>query len=52
MCATNDFAVADYLEPGVRRPAFGEEAVAVEAGGTLRTSVPAHGAQVYFLDAP
>lgn len=50
--APAEFAIADYLEPGLWRPAFGEEAVAIEAGGALRASVPAHGVRVYFLDAP
>lgn len=52
--AAADFAIADYLEPGAWRPAFGDAAVTVtvEPGGTLHATVPAHGVQVYFLDAP
>lgn len=47
-----EFAVRDYLQAGEWRAAFGGETVNVSAGGALTATVPAHGVEVFFLDAP
>lgn len=46
------FAVSEYLQAGRWRAALGGGEIAVAEGGTLRASVPAHGVEVYLLDAP
>jgi glycosidase len=46
------FAVGDKLQAGEWKPAFGGKAIDVADGGTLKTHVAAHDAQVYLLDAP
>ncbi|HEX7112175.1 MAG TPA: alpha-amylase family glycosyl hydrolase [Mizugakiibacter sp.] len=46
------FAVADYLQAGRWKAALGGRSVRVRDGGRLIASVPAHGVQVYLLDAP
>lgn len=46
------FAVSEYLQAGRWRAALGGGEIAVGEGGTLRASVPAHGVEVYLLDAP
>lgn len=46
------FEVRDYLQPGRWRGAIAGGVVDVREGGTLATSVPAHGVEVYLLDAP
>jgi cyclomaltodextrin glucanotransferase len=40
------------LEPGIWTPALGGAAVTVGTGGSLRASLPAHGAQVYLHEGP
>ncbi|MBB5014727.1 cyclomaltodextrin glucanotransferase [Rehaibacterium terrae] len=47
-----EFAVRDYLQAGEWRAAFGGETVNVSAGEALTATVPAHGVEVFFLDAP
>ncbi|MBP6596231.1 MAG: cyclomaltodextrin glucanotransferase [Arenimonas sp.] len=47
-----DFAITEFLQAGSWRPALGGEPQDVADGGTLTATVPAHGAQVYLLDAP
>lgn len=49
--APAEFPVTEMLEPGRWTPALGGDAVDVAEGGSLRASVPAHGAQVFLLDA-
>jgi glycosidase len=46
------FAVGDKLQAGEWKPAFGGKTIDVADGGTLKTRVAAHDAQVYLLDAP
>lgn len=46
------FAVSEYLQAGRWRAALAGGEIAVEEGETLRASVPAHGVEVYLLDAP
>ena len=50
--APEAFEVSEFLQAGTWRPALGGEPQAVAEGGTLSATVPAHGAQVYLLDAP
>lgn len=50
--AAAQFAVGEYLQAGRWRAALGDGEIAVGEGGTLRATVPAHGVEVYFLDAP
>ncbi len=46
------FEVTQYLQAGTWDPALGGEPQDVPEGGTLKATVPAHGAQIYLLDAP
>ena len=46
------FEIRDYLQPGTWRAAVGGGAIDVAAGGALSARVPAHGVEVYLLDAP
>ncbi|SDY12136.1 alpha-amylase family glycosyl hydrolase [Lysobacter enzymogenes] len=46
------FAVSEYLQAGRWRAALGGGEIVMGEGGTLRASVPAHGVEVYLLDAP
>ncbi len=48
--AARAVVVRDWLQPGAWRDAF--DGSTVEAGGALRADVPAHGVQVFLLDAP
>ncbi len=50
--AAAPFAVSHYLQAGRWRAALGGGEIAVAEGGTLSATVPAHGAEVYLLDAP
>ncbi len=45
------FRIRDKLQPGQWRSAFGDQQVAVVSGGALEADVPAHGVQVFLLDA-
>jgi len=45
------FAISELLEPGHWRAAFDGPAITVPDGGSLHTTVPSHGVQVYFFDA-
>ncbi|MEH6421578.1 alpha-amylase family glycosyl hydrolase [Pseudomonas sp. CGJS7] len=46
------FEVSEYLQAGRWRAGLGGGETAVEDGDALRASVPAHGVEVYLLDAP
>jgi len=46
------FVVRDFLQPGHWRAAIGGVSQDVTAGGVLPATVPAHGVEVYLLDAP
>ncbi|MGQ4660543.1 alpha-amylase family glycosyl hydrolase [Lysobacter sp. F6437] len=46
------FEVSDYLQAGTWQGAIGGAAVEVAKGGRLSATVPAHGVEVYLLDAP
>ena len=50
--ASQRFRISDKLQPGQWRAAFGGLQVAVGSGGALEADVPAHGVQVFLLDAP
>ncbi|RDZ26039.1 alpha-amylase family glycosyl hydrolase [Lysobacter silvisoli] len=50
--APAEFAVRRYLQPGQWREALDGEVVEVPERGRLTTTVPAHGAKVFVLDAP
>lgn len=50
--AAAQFEVSEYLQAGRWRAALGGGEAVVGEGGTLRASVPAHGVEVYLLDAP
>ena len=50
--AAADFEVSDYLQAGRWRGAIGGNVVEVAPGGSLSATVPAHGVEVYLLDAP
>ena len=45
------FEIAEYLQAGGWRAAIGGDVVEVADGGTLSATVPAHGVEVYLLDA-
>jgi cyclomaltodextrin glucanotransferase len=47
-----DFAIRDMLQAGRWRAALGGGTVEVAKAGTLAATVPAHGVEVYLLDAP
>ena len=49
--APADFEVRDYLQAGTWQGAIGGGAVEVAEGGQLSATVPAHGVEVYLLDA-
>ena len=49
--AAERFAIGTMLQPGRWRSALDGNTDAVAAGGTLDATVPAHGVQVYLLDA-
>ena len=46
------FAVTQWLQPGRWRAAIGTGQIDVAKGGALSATVPAHGVEVYLLDAP
>jgi cyclomaltodextrin glucanotransferase len=46
------FAVSELLQAGRWRAALGGGVIDVGAGGSLQATVPAHGVEVYLLDAP
>lgn len=50
--AAADFLVDQALQAGTWREALGGRTVDVAKGGALAARVPAHGVQVYLLDAP
>lgn len=50
--AAERFAIDSMLQAGRWTSALDDGVVEVAAGGTLEASVPAHGVQVYLLDAP
>lgn len=50
--APADFEVREYLQAGTWRAAIGGGTVEVAQGGGLSARVPAHGVEVYLLDAP
>jgi cyclomaltodextrin glucanotransferase len=50
--ATERFAIDTTLQPGRWTSALDGGVVEVATGGKLEASVPAHGVQVYLLDAP
>lgn len=50
--AAERFAIDSMLEAGRWTSALDGGVVEIAAGGTLEASVPAHGVQVYLLDAP
>ncbi|MDQ3205519.1 MAG: alpha-amylase family glycosyl hydrolase [Pseudomonadota bacterium] len=50
--APADFAIDQELQAGTWREAMDGRSVEVTPGGTLEATVPAHGVQVYLLDAP
>ncbi|GHA81717.1 alpha-amylase family glycosyl hydrolase [Cognatilysobacter bugurensis] len=45
------FEIREHLQAGAWRAALGGGSVAVAEGGALEATVPAHGAEVYLLDA-
>ncbi len=47
-----NFDVREHLQAGRWTAAIGGGAVDVPAGGALKATVPAHGVEVYLLDAP
>ena len=49
--ASQHFSIGDKLQPGRWRSALDGTQVAVAAGGRLEADVPAHGVQVFLLDA-
>jgi hypothetical protein len=49
--APADFAVRERLQTGAWRSALDETRIDVKAGDALRATVPAHGVQVFVLDA-
>ncbi|MBA2239545.1 MAG: cyclomaltodextrin glucanotransferase [Lysobacter sp.] len=50
--APADFEIRDRLQPGIWRAAVGGGEVQVGEGDSLSARVPAHGVEVYLLDAP
>lgn len=46
------FEVEEYLQAGGWRAAFSGNIIEVPEGGSLRATVPAHGVEVFLLDAP
>src|SRR5690606_18485070 len=50
--AAADFEVRDYLQAGTWQAASGGGTAEVVPGGRLSATVPAHGVEVYLLDAP
>lgn len=46
------FTVSQFMQAGIWRSAMEAAAIAVPAGGELSVAVPAHGVEVYVLDAP
>ena len=50
--APQAFAIDRMLQAGRWRSALDGHVVDIAAGGTLQSDVPAHGVQVYLLDAP
>ncbi|GAB3737361.1 alpha-amylase family glycosyl hydrolase [Luteimonas pelagia] len=46
------FEVSELLEAGTWRDAVGGGTTTIVTGGTLASTVPAHGAQVWILDGP
>ena len=50
--APAEFAVREMLQPGEWRNALDGTRFDVKTGGALRATVPAHGVQVFVLDAP
>jgi cyclomaltodextrin glucanotransferase len=50
--APTDFVVRDNLQSGKWRSALDGTRAQVKAGGALRATVPAHGVQVFVLNAP
>ena len=49
--AAADFEVREYLQAGTWQGAIGGDVVEVAPGGSLSATVPAHGVEVYLLDA-
>ena len=49
--AAADFEVREYLQAGTWQGAIGGDVVEVVPGGSLSATVPAHGVEVYLLDA-
>ena len=50
--ASQQFRISDNLQPGQWRAVFGDQQGAVGSGGVIESDVPAHGVQVFLLDAP
>ncbi|HEY0503759.1 MAG TPA: alpha-amylase family glycosyl hydrolase [Lysobacter sp.] len=50
--APTTFEVARWLQPGTWRAAIAGGETKVRAGGALHATVPAHGVEVFLLDAP
>lgn len=50
--SSTEFNVSELLESGIWQPAFGGDAITVADAGQLNSTVPAHGVQVYLLNAP
>ena len=50
--APANFEVKQWLQPGAWRAAIGGGRSKVRAGGSLKATVPAHGVEVFLLDAP
>lgn len=46
------FTISEFLEPGTWQAAFDAESEVIAAGDMLQATVPAHGVQVFLLDAP
>jgi hypothetical protein len=46
------FEIREHLQPGQWRAPLGGETVEVADGGVITATVPAHGVEVYVLDAP